>query len=92
MSNFHTTLFQTRHNIGIPLKHTRYFFDIPITFSHHPCKEHRTSCVLILISKHLLWSNAIEYQNHRPKMARKNLVRRSPVNNMDEGLLRMQIP
>ena len=66
MSNFHTTLFQTRHNIGIPLKHNRYIFDIAITFSQHLCKEHRTSCVMILISKHLLWSTAIEYQNHRP--------------------------
>ena len=66
MSNLHTALFQTRHNIGIPLKHTIYIFDIPLTFSHHLCKEHRTRCELILISKHLLWSTAIAYQNYRP--------------------------
>jgi hypothetical protein len=65
MSNLHTTLFQTRDNIGIPFKNNIYVFDIPITFIHH-CKEHRTSYVLILINKHLLWSTAIEYQNHRP--------------------------
>ena len=61
MSNFHTTHFQTRHNIGIPLKHNIYIyiFDIPIIFSHHLCKDHRASCVLILISKHMLWSTAI---------------------------------
>ena len=24
-----------RHNIGIPLKHNKYIFDIPIPFCHH---------------------------------------------------------
>ena len=41
MSNFHTTLFKIvvywcrdliRHNIGTPLKHDKYIFDIPIPF------------------------------------------------------------
>ena len=49
MSNCYTTLFHTRHNIGIPVKHSRYICDIPIIFSHHLCKEDRTSCVLILL-------------------------------------------
>ena len=43
MSSFHTffkkvlywCLELTRHNIGIPLKHTKYIFDIPLPFSHH---------------------------------------------------------
>jgi hypothetical protein len=47
MSNFHTTLFQNsfvlvprpewliRHNIGTPLKHNKYIFDIPIPLYHH---------------------------------------------------------
>jgi hypothetical protein len=44
MSNIHTTLFKIvlywcleliRHNIGTPLKHNKYIFDIPIPFCHH---------------------------------------------------------
>jgi hypothetical protein len=45
MSNFHTTLFNIidlywcldliRHNIGTPLKHNKYIFDIPIPFCHN---------------------------------------------------------
>jgi hypothetical protein len=44
MSNFHTALFKIVlywcldlicHNIGTPLKHDKYIFDIPIPFCHH---------------------------------------------------------